>query len=211
MNAAVRAPAVLADAAECRHPSRACVIACRTSCCCCCRSRCIAPRSRSTPARGAGRIGPDFWPKAVIVFMGALALFETLRRALVGPAPVQPGLAEGVTPGPAAGASADDRDAAGHDVAAPEYPRMLLSGAALILGFVVAVDWLGFFVTTVLFLFCFNHAGGFRRPGVNALVALGGALAMVVLFMRVAYISLPLGAGPFRALSIALLNLIGVR
>jgi hypothetical protein len=33
---------------------------------------------------------------------------------------------------------------------------------------------------------------------------------MVVLFMRVAYISLPLGEGPFRSLSIALMSAIGV-
>jgi hypothetical protein len=32
-----------------------------------------------------------------------------------------------------------------------------------------------------------------------------------VIFMRVAYISLPLGAGPFHDLSTALLALIGVR
>jgi len=30
------------------------------------------------------------------------------------------------------------------------------------------------------------------------------------MFMRVAYISLPLGAGPFRELSLALLRLLGV-
>ncbi len=33
---------------------------------------------------------------------------------------------------------------------------------------------------------------------------------MVVLFMRVAYISLPLGEGPFRAISLALMSAIGV-
>jgi hypothetical protein len=32
----------------------------------------------------------------------------------------------------------------------------------------------------------------------------------VVIFMRVTYISLPLGEGPFRALSLALLSAIGV-
>ena len=80
----------------------------------------------------------------------------------------------------------------------------------MILGYVVAVDWLGFFVTTVAFLFTFTWVGGFRRHGWNALISLVGAFVMVVLFMRVAYISLPLGEGPFRSLSIALMSAIGV-
>jgi hypothetical protein len=75
---------------------------------------------------------------------------------------------------------------------------------------VVVVDWLGFFLTTALFLFAFSWIGGFRRHGWNALIALCGAFVMVVLFMRVAYISLPLGAGLFRSLSIALMSAIGV-
>ena len=36
-----------------------------------------------------------------------------------------------------------------------------------------------------------------------------GSLALVVVFMRIAYISLPFGEGPFRALSLALLRAIG--
>ena len=35
-------------------------------------------------------------------------------------------------------------------------------------------------------------------------------LTLVLVFMRIAYISLPLGAGPFRDLSIALMRAIGV-
>ena len=34
--------------------------------------------------------------------------------------------------------------------------------------------------------------------------------ALLVMFMRIAYISLPLGEGPFRSLSLALLRAIGV-
>jgi hypothetical protein len=33
---------------------------------------------------------------------------------------------------------------------------------------------------------------------------------LLVIFMRVAYVSLPLGVGPFKTLSLALLRLIGV-
>ena len=139
-----------------------------------------------------GRIGPDFWPKAVIGLMAAMCLFELARR-LFGPEP------------PAAAAAGGDGE--------PEEPTRwgtLVAGAALIAGFVAAVTVLGFFVSTVLFLAGFAWVGGFRRPGWVVGVSLGGALLMLVLFMRVAYISLPLGEGPFRSFSLALVKLIGV-
>jgi len=163
---------------------------------------------------GVERIGPDFWPKAVIVFMGALALFETVRRALFGVAAARAPQAGTMMPDAAVDSKVHDVNApaqTGAAAAGAEYPRLLLAGIALIVGYVVAVDRLGFFVTTFLFLMCFIRIGGYRRHALNALVSLSGSLLMVLLFMRVAYISLPLGAGPFRDLSIALLNLLGVR
>ena len=156
---------------------------------------------------GGRRIGPDFWPKAVIIFMGALALYEVVKRAIFGSTFTAAGLAEGLTAGPGGDPTAET---AGKDTTI-EYPRLLVAGMLLILGYVGAVAWLGFFVTTAVFLFAFTWVGGFRRHGWNALISMVGAFVMVVLFMRVAYISLPLGEGPFRSLSIALLSAIGVQ
>lgn len=156
---------------------------------------------------GGRRIGPDFWPKAVIVFMGALALYEVVKRALFGSDFRATGLADGLISNPVGDAT---NETAGED-AAIEYPRLLVAGSMLILGYVAVVDWLGFFVTTALFLMAFIWVGGFRRHGWNVLISLVGAFIMVVLFMRVAYISLPLGEGPFRSTSIALMSVIGVR
>lgn len=156
---------------------------------------------------GGRRIGPDFWPKAVIIFMGALALYEVTKRVIFGSDFRAKSLTEGLTAGPAG----DPPTETDGEEATIEYPRLLAAGSLLILGYVGAVNWLGFFVTTALFLFAFTWVGGFRRHGWNALISSVGAFAMVVLFMRVAYISLPLGEGPFRSLSIALLNAIGVR
>ena len=63
---------------------------------------------------------------------------------------------------------------------------------------------------TAVFLAAFPWFGGMRRPLLTGALGIGGSLALVVVFMRVAYISLPLGEGPFRALSLALLAAIGV-
>jgi len=162
----------------------------------------VALRIDAGPS-ASGRIGPDFWPKAIIVFMGLLCVYEIAKRALFGSDFSAPGL---VTTDRPADPTAPPADAE----PAPEYPGKLLVGAALIVGYVAAITWLGFFICTVLFLFGFAWIGGFRRLGWNLAIALGGALLMVVLFMRVAYISLPLGEGPFRALSIGLMRLLGI-
>lgn len=154
-----------------------------------------------------GRIGPDVWPKAVIVFMGLLCVYEIVKRLVVHTDFTAAGLTEGLANNPAGEAAA----AAPAEEAPAGYPPMLWLGGGLIIGYVLAVPWLGFFVTTALFLGGFAWIGGFRRPPLNLLIGALGAFVLVVAFMRVAYISLPLGVGVFHSLSVALLALIGVK
>jgi putative tricarboxylic transport membrane protein len=146
-----------------------------------------------------GRIGPHVWPKAVIVFMGLLCAYEIAKRLLVSSDFEARGLLAGsqLPEGERREEPAEDH-------------RMLAAGIALIAGYVVVVPWTGFFVATALFLALFQWAGGLRRPVLSAVIGLAGSLVLVVVFMRVAYISLPLGEGPFRSLSIALMRAIGV-
>ena len=94
--------------------------------------------------------------------------------------------------------------------APPSVLRLALSMGAT-LAYVLLVGVMGFFLATAAYLAAFVAIGGYRRWGVIAACALGGSLAMVVVFMKIVYVSLPLGAGPFRAFSISLLVLLGVR
>lgn len=145
-----------------------------------------------------GRISPSAWPKAIIVFMGLLCVYEIAKRLVVRSDFVAKGLLSG------------SEMPEGAEAAPPENLRMLFGGIGTIGGYVVAVPWLGFFTATALFLVAFPWLAGLRRPLVIAAVSLGGTLVLALVFLRVAYISLPLGEGPFRALSLALLRLIGV-
>ena len=152
-----------------------------------------------------GRISPAVWPKAIIVIMGLLCAYEIVKRLVAksdftakGLVSVDPlGVVE-ASPSPL-GEGREGRN----------YP-MLFGGIAIIAAYVVAVPYTGFFLTTALFLAIFPWIGGLRRPLLSAAIGLVGSLALVLVFMRVAYISLPLGAGPFRDLSIALMRAIGV-
>lgn len=152
----------------------------------------------------ATRIGPDTWPKFIIGAMAALCVYEIVKRLLIGTSFTATGLVQGLNRAP---------DAADREIAAIEPPQhngKLAAGMALIAAFVFGVQYAGFFTATALFLAGFAWIGGFRRPLPVAAIALVGALVLLVIFMRVAYVSLPLGAGPFKELSLLLLKLIGV-
>jgi hypothetical protein len=145
-----------------------------------------------------GRIGPAVWPKAIIVIMGLLCAYEIVKR-LVARSDFE---AKGLLSGSQLPAAEPEAPGSDH--------KMLAGGIALIAAYVVAVPWAGFFVTTALFLGIFPWIGGLRRPALSAAIAIAGSFTLVVVFMRVAYISLPLGEGLFRTISLALLRAIGV-
>lgn len=165
----------------------------------------LAMRIEATVMPGDGRIGPSSWPKFILGAMVALCLYEIVKRLLVGTSFTATGLLQGLNRPPQAATSSEEQTA---DTASDH--GKLAAGIAMILAFVVSVPYLGFFAATVSFLLCFAWIGGFRRPLAAVVTALIGGLVLVFIFVRVAYISLPLGQGPFRELSLALLRLLGV-
>lgn len=153
-----------------------------------------------------GRISPAFWPKTVIVFMALLCVYEIAKRLIASSLEASRGPAPELEQDPASAAAAE-RAAT---LALPENNRMLFGGIAAITAYLLAVPWTGFIFTTTLFLVAFPWVGGFRRPGIAAAVGVAGGAVLAVMFMRIAYISLPLGEGPFRWLSIAVIRALGV-
>ena len=152
-------------------------------------------------ARGS-RLGPDFWPRVIIAAMAALCIYEIGKRLILSSAHDAAGLTAGLSRAPVE----DDAPIA------PEAPidnRKLAAGLLLIAAFVFGVAYVGFFVGTALFLALFSWAGGYRRALPVALVSLIGAFVLLVIFMRIAYVSLPLGVGPFQQVSVLLLRLLG--
>jgi len=157
-------------------------------------------------AETGGRIGPAVWPKAIIVFMGLLCAYEIVKRLVVRTEFTATGVVsnmERTVPSPGSPSALEEGRGEGHH-------RMLFGGIALIAGYVFAVPWLGFFPATAIFLALFPRVGGLRKPVVSLVVSLAGTLLLAFVFLKLAYISLPLGEGPFRALSLGLMRLIGV-
>jgi putative tricarboxylic transport membrane protein len=97
------------------------------------------------------------------------------------------------------------------DASDNRFAWCLAGGIGLTIAYVLALDWLGFFVATALYLALFMLVGRYRRMRVILSASVLGSLAFVIVFMKIVYVSLPLGRGPFKTLSVWLLALLGVR
>lgn len=149
-------------------------------------------------------LGPGFWPQAILAALALTCAYEILKSLFRA----GPRSASGVlqTLMEAAGDALD----AGPVVARPSGFRVLL-GIAVTLAYVLLIGALGFFLCTALYLCTLILVGGYQRWGVAAACGVLGSFAMLALFMKLVYVSLPLGTGPFQALSLALLGALGVR
>ena len=143
-----------------------------------------------------GQLGPDVWPRAVLVLLMAVCGLEIVRRTFF--------VAVDAVRRPAVEGNAEP------EASAQRFRGCLAGGIALTVAYVLALDWLGFFVSTVLYLALFMLVGRYRRGRVIAATSVVGSLAFVYVFMKIVYVSLPLGRGPFKALSVWILAMLGV-
>ena len=131
-----------------------------------------------------GQLGPDVWPRLAILLMGGSCLFEISRRLIIGNQDAT-GFME-----------AFDREPDVEEKQ-PVYPRLLIGGIVLMGIYAVLVPLLGFILGTFLFLAAFMYVGGYRAHrgiwGTSAVVT----ISCGILFLRIAYVSLPRGIPPF--------------
>ena len=152
-----------------------------------------------------GRIGPDVWPRAILLLAIATCIYEIARNLLfAGKSGEVGGVLESIV-----GSQPAQEEAATEETSS--YPWRLVAGAALTISYAVLIDKIGFFLCTALFLAAFIRIGGYRRLGITLLLGFAGSLAFMFMFMKVVYVSLPLGTGMFERLSILLMHVLGIR
>jgi len=157
--------------------------------------------------RREGVLGPDFWPKLVLILVVATCVYEVAKRLFLG------------ARGEEAGGVLDElveESARAHGDAAPSvpvehHPWLLAGGMGLTVLYVAVIQTLGFFSATVPYVALFIALGGYRRWGVIAAVSLIGTLALMFFFMKIVYVSLPIGREPFAQVTFALMQLMGIR
>lgn len=152
----------------------------------------------------AHRISPGFWPKTILWLWLLLAAGEFINRVIkltrvrFGEKTTQSELLREL--------SSDEQDE--HK---PGSLWRAVIGLAIIVSYSIFVSWVGFPVATTLFLFAFAWLGGYRRLWPLIAISIVGTTALILIFMKVAYISLPLGISVFKDLSILILKLFGIQ
>jgi hypothetical protein len=129
----------------------------------------------------AGHLGPTFWPALALALMALACLYE-LARILLGLSAGAHGLAD---------AYEDDAEDG------PRHTRLLVGGVALLVAFGVLVPMLGFLLACFLFLASFMYLGRYRNHLAIWLTSAIVTFVIALVFVRLAYVSLPRGIPPF--------------
>ena len=143
----------------------------------------LYPATWGLDALARGQLGPGFWPRMALIGLGGACvakLVEEWRRGQGG----------GVITATA------DR--------APISRARLAAGIALIVLYALLTPFLGFALVTALFVAAFLVLGGTRSlPAIAANVVIG-TVGLLYLFVKVVYLPLPKGEGPFETLTLVL-------
>jgi putative tricarboxylic transport membrane protein len=160
----------------------------------------------------SGHVGPEVWPRAILVLLIVSAVVGAIQAFVRG---ADEGSASALIKSATRAVGREGEIEADLQIEAgdPRTRRPLWAGVgiALLLGFVAVVPYLGFTLTTFLLMFGVILCGGYQRPLVAGVTAAAGTLAFFFVFQRIVYVSLPLGVGPFKELSTALMAALGVK
>jgi putative tricarboxylic transport membrane protein len=150
----------------------------------------------------AGTLGPDVRPKATPALI-TLPLLPQIAAGLIA-------RAQHIDIG---GVLEDFVGEGDQGAAAPleSHPFLLLAGMALTVLYVMFIQKLGFFVATVPYIALFVILGGYRRWSVIAMMSVIGTIVLLFFFMKVVYVSLPIGEAPFSAVTLFLMQIMGIR
>jgi putative tricarboxylic transport membrane protein len=154
----------------------------------------------------AGRPGPDIWPSLVLLLAVLVCVYEIGRRLFFPPGSEASEVSAEVPVGGPAGEQLD-----GEEPSAPKYPWLVVAGILMCVAYVALLGTLGFFLCTTLFLGAFMLLGGYRRLTTIAISSVAGGLVFMFTFMKIVYVSLPLGVEPFSQVSLALMRLMSIR
>ena len=146
----------------------------------------------------AGNIGPDFWPKMLLGLTIAVCLFEIIKMAFFSR----------IKSEDKAAAKVQVEDAA---ETRRSYPGLLLIGTLMTVLYVYLVNILGFPLCTFLYFALFMFVGRYRKKWAILANSVIGTLALVFIFMKIVYVSLPLGQGPFSAVTFFVLSIMGIK
>lgn len=149
----------------------------------------IASDFRSSPR--PGQLGPDFWPQMLCVGIGIVALVRLVRKFLWRKRAA----------GPVAAVEGEDANLKLQTVAL---------ATALVVAYVLGIIFLGYLLSTALFLIAFVYLGRQRKWRIVVPLGMLSSVVFVYIFTKLAYLSLPTGVGVFDQFSVAVYRLLGL-
>jgi putative tricarboxylic transport membrane protein len=150
----------------------------------------------------SGRIGPDSWPKLLLVCLIVVCVFEIARRALVmaGALAVRrPAL--DISESPSLEAELAEEQA---------HPASVAAAVLVTVAYLLLLETVGFFIATFVYTAALMWIGQFRRVAWNLTISFLFTFAFMFAFMRIIFVDLPLGVEPFAKVSTALMRLMGI-
>jgi putative tricarboxylic transport membrane protein len=91
---------------------------------------------------------------------------------------------------------------------AKSYPWMAI---ALTGAYVSLFPQIGYFLATSLYVTAFIYFGNYRKFWVAALLGVSASIAFMFVFMKIVYVSLPIGVGAFTNISTFMMAALGIR
>ena len=142
------------------------------------------------------QMGPDRWPKMITAALAFVSAFEILRRF--------------VTSAPADVVSEEEKTEESLLHPKQTHIPMVFGAIVVTIGYLLALERFGFAFSTVIYSSCLMWLGGFRKPLVIVPTACALTVLFAFIFMKLIFVALPLGQGPFEKISLALMSLVGV-
>lgn len=144
-----------------------------------------------------GNLGPDFWPKLLLGLTMVACLYEIIKTAFfLKTAPPKKTAEEQF-------AKAESKK--------KTYPGLLVIGIVMTVAYAYLVTTLGFIICTFLYFALFMIVGRYRKTWAILANSVIGTLVLVVIFMKIAYVSLPLGQEPFSGVTFFVLRMLGIK
>ncbi len=139
-----------------------------------------------------GRLGPTFWPQVILMLLiitAAVDCYVETRKAR----------------GRALSSPANAPEAA-----TPRVWWLMALGLAVILAYVNLATVMGFPLANFVFMVAFMLLGGFTRPIAALAISAVGTLTLLLVFVRIVYVSLPLGLPPFEGITLLLYSMLRI-
>lgn len=155
-----------------------------------------------------GQVGPDAWPKLILRLLMAACVIQIVAALVF--------LRAGPTRSRAFAETEGGEPVPLESLDLPSLDRPLANlvlasaGLAASVVYLLVLQILGFFLATFLYVGAFVYIGGYRKLLSLVVFSAGISLAFMFMFMRVVYVSLPIGEAPFSAIMIVLMRLLRI-